>query len=314
MKRLIKELEDLYALFLILIYRLIPKVKADSKKGLIFADMGIGDFLMFLPVIKYLFDNKYDLTFKCERAEIIEIIKGIFPQSRFISPYRNYKFIGYSRSLKYYKFHFCIVNFHMAYKWNIMQIIRLRIPVSIGHSWKENKYHNLFTHPIEYIKTDYEPNQNMRLLEAFSLDYFNSGRMFFKTESFDLPFENYILIQTFSHTQLGKNCWYPASLMRERLLENIILIGSIEEKDHANNIEYLFRSDHIVNLCGKLNIFQTAFLIKNSKEFHCNEGGLAHIAYSVDAKNIFVHYNKDFINSTKSNFHLYNKNIKYIES
>lgn len=187
---LIKISERLAARIIIFIAKFIPKHKGiNPKKGIIFCDLGIGDMIMFMPVIKALLDNGYDLTAKCERAEIIEILKGHFPELEFISPYKyegnKRRFIGLNKSLKRYEFAFCVVNFHSAYKHVIKQIIQIRIPRTIGHSWKENKFESFWTDPIKFDVKGYEPYENLNLLKAFGInpDYYKYP-MFFKSENY----------------------------------------------------------------------------------------------------------------------------------
>ncbi|MBE3141494.1 MAG: glycosyltransferase family 9 protein [Thermoplasmata archaeon] len=307
-KTALKIIERLFANALIFRYKFTPK-RDYSNKMLILADFGIGDLIMFLPVIAAIYkSNKYSIYFKTERASVIEILKGMFPNSYFISPYKgkngNAKFIGYAKSILQYKFGISLLNLHQLYKSNIKLLVKLNIPTIIGHTRTGNKYNRLWTHPVEYGSGS-EVDENIKLLKPLGLT--GNPKLFFKVEPVVLPFRDYdyALIQVSSYTDSRKDCWDVITFV-QKITENIIFIGSVEEKETAEKIIMEFPKKKIVNMCGKLNIFQTAYTIQKAKEFHCNEGGLAHIA---SALNVYasVHVNPKI--KTENIFH---KNLNYI--
>ncbi|MFA5349238.1 MAG: glycosyltransferase family 9 protein [Candidatus Paceibacterota bacterium] len=311
MSKVIRFLERMNAQLLCLRSKIQPKNLANNPM-LIFADLGLGDLLMFLPTIKAIYERgAWDtIYFRTERAEAIEVLKGIFPRARFITPYENKngnaRFIGYERALLQYKFGIAVVNFHQAYKSNILPMVKLRIPITIGHSWPENKYHSIWTDPVEYNKEYYQVAENLKLLIPLGLyEKHKESKMFFHTQPFKIPYEKYVLIQPASSTVREKNCWDVEAYVRN-INGPIIFTGNAEEARIATNIMCNNPHSTIFNYCGKLNIFQTAYLIKKSSQFLCNEGGLAHLASALNVRADV------FVNTKIKREQIYHKNLNYI--
>lgn len=70
----------------------------------------------------------------------------------------------------------------------------------------------------------------------------------------------------------------------EKFKENLVLLGGKEEEEIANEIVKANPKNKIVNLVGKLNIIESAFVLKYAKTILTNDTGLMHIASSFDCK------------------------------
>lgn len=118
----------------------------------------------------------------------------------------------------------------------------------------------------------------------------------------------YILIQPMSHTDKDKNVYDYNEIIRNNPDKRVILIGSIQEREAGNKYSY----PNVTNLCGKLTIFQTAYLIENAEIFYCNEGGLAHIA-NAKGTNTIVFYNSKIMQRAEYRVMHKSKHMNYVE-
>ncbi|MCF8335939.1 MAG: hypothetical protein K9H65_04990, partial [Bacteroidales bacterium] len=130
----------------------------DFKKGIIFCQMGIGNCILFLPVIKNLLIRRPDLelVILTNKKVIYEILNDQFQKPRIIlADLRNYSFlkkINFYYKMRKEKFDFSIMNFLGQSKENIQLHLIAGIPFRIGHTLKDSggrgKYDFLFNYPL----------------------------------------------------------------------------------------------------------------------------------------------------------------------
>jgi len=115
---------------------------------------------------------------------------------------------------------------------------------------------------------------------------FTPNDLYIHQEGMTLPFEkgNYIAVSNMNDNR-GYSKIYPPVHLNKVISafpnENFIILGS-----HKNHL--IAGKENIVNLENKLNIFQTAYVIANSKFLLSDEGGLVHIAKAVKKKSIVL--------------------------
>ncbi len=245
----ILELTIAYSINIINIF--IPKHKNKMKRGLIFCDMGIGNFILMMPIIKSL-TRKYELTLYAEKKEIDDIINNHFNCNREI--------IGI--------YDFCINNSFTMQKKNILKILKLRIPLRIGHIFKNNKFNLFFNKRIPFDECNYELDQNYNLVSFMDIKREN---LFFEVNEYK-HLRPYFAVQPSSYTEQRKNTDLRNLIIELLKDSDVILIGHEKEKVDMPGI----------NMIGKTNIMEAAAIIKGSKHFYCLESGLSHIAVAIN--------------------------------
>ena len=251
-----------------------------SKKGqgnglIIFTNHGIGNFVILMPCIRTLV-KKYKVTIFNTNPIISDIIFNHFPGVDIVSE------LPLSEKYQYAIFPICGVKKEYIYN-------TLTIPSVLGHTYIRNKWNIFFDVGINVNlnKIDGELNACNRIVE-----YFNAQpeKMFFLCikPAMDIVPKRYIVLQTISEHSSKKNFNYSALIEEESKTKKILLVGSSNEK--KSNEKYVVNSN-IINLCGKMTLYETAELMKNSIHVYCNEGGISHIACAVGA-DVTVFYNK----------------------
>jgi len=118
----------------------------------------------------------------------------------------------------------------------------------------------------------------------------NKGLDFFlpETISVNLPTENYIAIvigAKFATKQM------PAELIAEiisKTTKDCILLGGNTDISLANEIMQLAKTKRLHNLCGKLDLFASAYILKKAAVVLTNDTGLMHIAAAFSKKIVSV--------------------------
>ncbi len=242
--------EKVVAYLIIFINYIIPKHKNEMKRGIVFCDMGIGNFVFLMPIIKAL-SKKFEITLVAEKPEIIAIIDAHFECSRKISG----------------KYDFSINNYFVLQRKNILKILKLRIPLRIGQVNKKDKFYRFFNKHIPFDEINYELYQNYKLIDFLGVE---KERLFFEINKYihDKP---YFVVQPRSYTDKGKNT--DLRELIEKLLKaaDVILIGHDRENVDLPGI----------NLIGKTTILDAAGIIKGCMHFYCLESGLSHIAIAM---------------------------------
>ncbi len=127
-------------------------------------------------------------------------------------------------------------------------------------------------------------------LKKYNINNDNLGLDFFlpETISVNLPTENYIAIvigAKFATKQM------PAALIAEiisKTTKGCILLGGKADIPLADEIMQLANTERIHNFCGKLELLESAFILKNAATVLTNDTGLMHIAAAFSKKIISV--------------------------
>jgi ADP-heptose:LPS heptosyltransferase len=287
-----KLLETINANLLILLNWLMPKHRT-NKRVLIYADLGIGDLVMFMPTISVLREYGFELTFYVTRTTCKDILKRHFPEC-------SQEITGtYGWSLN---------NFHGTYhKWYFWKLLFLRIPRRVGHAW--NKWAKFFNYPVHFELNGWrETEKNIELVYQFVPPEIPVVKeMFFEVDEVSLPCDDYLLIQPCSSTDPRKNIgldkWIDIISCED--IMDIILIGNSIEGCQCRPIRNYFNSFVRIWIFDCLTIFEAAYVIKNATKFLCLESGLAHIASALGTPTEV--YYKEI-----SNPHAFHNNVKYI--
>lgn len=296
------------AKFLILLNKIIPKVKGDPNKILLYCDMGLGDLVMFLPTIQALLDKGYELTFRCMRPCCIEVLKGMYPQCNFIEniihpkvaqiPYWLALYLNNRRN----RHGVAIVPMYSSGWFSSLELFIMRIPRVIGHTWRK-KWIGFYTDRIEFFENQYQVDAYLDLLKPLIKGRINK-ELFFKTECCGIP-EDYVLIQPFSLSDTRKNCIDFEKIIEEN--DNVVLIGNKREICIALQKSWGKKCKYYIT-----NIFQAAFLIKNAKHFYSLESGLSNIAAAVKTPTTIFYNGNERIHHPRA-IHRKLKYIKYVK-
>jgi ADP-heptose:LPS heptosyltransferase len=129
----------------------------------------------------------------------------------------------------------------------------------------------------------------MKTLESFNIKYDQKGLDFFFSKDYQFPTSLYNVSQKYIAFVIGAK-FNTKRLSTEKIEEicsnqklPIVLIGGKEEEEEGNAIAKKF--DHVDSMCGKVNLMDSAHLVKNAQVVICHDTGLMHIA-SAFQKNI----------------------------
>jgi ADP-heptose:LPS heptosyltransferase len=255
--------------------------------------MGIGDLIMFMPVINALISKRFNITAKCTRQINLSILHVIYPD------------IDIYNKKKSNNFGICILNFQTTFRGNILTVMRERIPIRIGHVWHRNKYSKLFNYPVIFNQFDKEYIVNDCLIHHL----FTWGELYLESfltikPNLKLP-DKYTVLQPYSATDSRKNCDDIFDFLQtsDKL---VVLVGSKHEA------HFKVHYKHLLDFRGELNIFETAYLIKNAETFYSLESGLAHVAHAVGQMNTIVYHNDEL--SKSINYRTFYPEFTYIKA
>jgi len=147
---------------------------------LIYANMGYGDLVFYLPVLKAI-ERKFETVIVLENQVKTNFLRSMGIKSSIVkaaylfSPTADRKFDT--------------VVCHWLQQWTpiIRQIIKMRIPCRIGHDWRE-KYHWLWTHPVPYTEHGHYRFSNESLLKPFGLE------PVYETATIENPISDYEIV------------------------------------------------------------------------------------------------------------------------
>lgn len=162
-------------------------------------------------------------------------------------------------------------------------------PVKAG--FKKNPLSFLFTHVTEHIIGDnrHEIDRNAELLKKFCDDkkvlpkLYPRESDYLKTEVYKT--DGYVTMAPASvwfTKQLPENKWVemikaaPSGMM-------IYLLGSVADDELCNRITSASGNRNAINLAGKLNLLQSAALMKDATMNYVNDSGPLHIASAMNA-------------------------------
>ena len=199
---------------------------SELRKGLIFCQMGIGNCVLFLPVINNLLQKRddFELVILTNSKANQEILRDQFREARIIK--MNFGKYSFLKKVKFYikmrkeKFDFSIMNFLGQKKENIHLNIYCQIPYRIGNRVKEaggrGKYdfiYNYSTTILNKHEIDFNldlikpllPNEEIIREPSFAIN----GHACQKARNFLSGLQNKkkIVLQVYSSFGIQKN-WY----------------------------------------------------------------------------------------------------------
>lgn len=139
----------------------MPAKSEPQGRILIYANMGYGDLVFYLPVLRAI-EKKFETVIILEDQVKTNFLRGMGIESQIVKAASLFPAAVYRK--------FDTVVCHWLQQWTpiIRQIIKMRIPCRIGHDWRE-KYNWLWTHPARYWKNGHYRFSNESLLEPFGL-------------------------------------------------------------------------------------------------------------------------------------------------
>lgn len=304
--------EKVNTLIIKLISRLYLNNKSDInnqkiKKGLVFCQMGIGNSILFLPVIKNLIKEKpeLELTIIINNRAVYDIFSDQqMPVKLIYSNFHKdpiFKRLRFYRSLKKEKFSFSIMNFLSQKVQNVYLNIFCRIPHRIGHITKSaggiGKFDFFFNYKVP-IKGKHELDFNIDLLQfliqndKLSLETpLNINQSAIKKASeylSQIPGKTKIVLQVYSSfgthkNWLGKNYIELCKLIQKHNDVAFLLVGSKNEREEIDTI-FNGLKVNFFNIAGQFSILETAAIIQQVDLYIGNDGGLGHISAALGQK------------------------------
>jgi ADP-heptose:LPS heptosyltransferase len=250
-------------------YFVLPGGSDDFGNILVFMDMGIGNAVWMIPVLR----NIPNLYIDCPNPELRELLKA------------NVNFKEYDQNIEYTH---CIANFLVQRNQEIYKIIKHRIPNRIGHDCRR-KYRWMFNTHVKFDPMQHEKDCNGDLWYS-GLGYGDTIQL----PKSDKKYDRYdVLIQAHSSNDPKKDYPYYRTVIQLLPGKKIGMIGSKNEYDKANEIIAGLPVD---NLCGKYTLIETCHLMTNARVVLGNDGGLTKIAdqMGINTIQIFRYWTDSF--------------------
>ena len=283
------------------------------RKILVFAYMGIGNLIIFLPTLlafkKHFPEAKFSLvTNKNRSAAFKELLSGF--DFHLIDEFIDFEGINASfgekiefiKRIRNSQFDMLIKNFLGGIN---LIIPFLRIPYRIGHISSPDfpiSAGFVFNYPVRMDKDEHEIDRNLRLFYAVNNQ--EQARLIVERNLPpltlpDILMTNAILSDTTTTLvamQIGTSGigdwkeWHPENfgkLAAELISKYGVKIALLGDKDAAVKGEKVVKtagnksSPHLINLIGKTKLLEAAVVIKRSKLLISNDAGLMWIAQVV---------------------------------
>lgn len=288
----------------------------DIQNILIYASMGIGDFLLFTPSMKAIREAfpKANITLLLNnRSDFREIIKGSKLIDETVSFSRNESFIKkilFLKEMRNSRFNLLINAFWTDDIYLALISIVCNIPFRAGYcssdEWK-SKYEFLYNIKINF-GSEHEIDRGLRFIHALGIreSYIEKNPIIHIEEKDELFAQNFIIDNNLNGRDLliGINpgaalhqkwkIWdiEKFSELCERLVKfykvKIIIFGSKEEAKLAEYIKEKVQQNIII-ATGKTSIKEAAALIKRCNLFVCNDSGLMHVSAAVNTTVIAIY-------------------------
>jgi heptosyltransferase-2 len=155
--------------------------------------------------------------------------------------------------------------------------------IRMGAGWAVSNTLFLKKYQIRSIRFENEQGRIRRILMHYGIHTdIRLPEMILSDNTIDLPFETsgYIVVATGAKHQSKR---WPIEYFKElvwTLANNghrIVLIGNAFDALQTAG----WQSEHIVNLCGKTTVAQSAFILKHAQLTICNDSGPMHLSYSI---------------------------------
>ena len=159
------------------------------------------------------------------------------------------------------------------------------------YGFKKNPFSFMYTKKFEHSIGDgtHEVERNLKLIAEFGANNILRPELFPSKEEVNAV-QNYIIEEYYCLAPAS--VWYTKQLPKEKWVEliqkigedkTIYLLGGQGDKVLCDNILHKSQSSKVVNLCGKLNLLESAALIQKSTRTFVNDSGPLHLASAVNA-------------------------------
>ncbi len=272
----------------------------------IFANAGIGNFLMYLSAIKYLKQKRPDILIDCIvlKSNLTEIAKK---SGLFLNTISKKKILINLFTLKSKQYSTIILSNHESFlsPFLIARLLRSKNYVgfkSIAH-WS-NKYHFALTNKITLDKVVKETEAYLNLFVCFGIKIQKGMKPFFPVNSQNNT------IKSWWQTHLGNSyvvgihignaSRQPWKVLQNHKFKKIFIKIAKEfpdikfiafgEPSDKKTLKKIFFDVEKQNYFLKTNnsVFDVADMIKRCDLMVCNDGGLLHIAEAVGTKAISI--------------------------
>ena len=305
---------------------LFLKCKEDSvelegiKRILVYGQMGIGNMVLFTPVLKALrntFPDAYItlLVAKSGCEEVVagsglvdEIVKCKIEELPFL---KRWLFII---KMSFRGYDLIISNFNGSRHYLVWLTLLSRAKYRVGHvtsgGWN-NQYDFAYNHKVRITEGQHEIQMNLLLVEKIGIDTPDETPVFYiDNESQESGFhflmvhginegDYLVAIQLGTSPTMRWKQWTVENYVRiseelaNRFVATIIALGSPDERDL---IEYAFQHSTIkpVLAAGEVSLKETAAIIKRCDLLLCNDSGLMHTAVAVNTPVVAIYGPTDY--------------------
>ncbi|MGD9850236.1 MAG: glycosyltransferase family 9 protein [Nitrospirales bacterium] len=283
----------------------------DVRQVVLFGDMGIGNFIMFTPLLRAIREyfqeaeivllftkkrgsdlvaNRLDSIDRCiflnaPAKPTIKALRNILVKLRQQGVFRPDVVVGRFSGSSYVPILACL----LRGKWRV------------GHSSSAGYVafmDRVFNYPVPMRSEEHEVERNLNLarqlgvpISAVKLEFpiFHNDEYdsIATANSHGLVFERLVCLQIGTSVLQSWKRW-PAESWRELIEQlssrgiQLALLGSTDERIIVDEIaQDHIKENSIVNLCGKMNLGATGDFLRRSRLLICNDSGLMHVGAAV---------------------------------
>jgi heptosyltransferase II len=290
------------------------------RRILIYAQMGIGNMVMFTPLVmalrNYFNNSQIVLLFlRPNGAEQVlagcdlvdEIIVWDIDKLSFLQ-----KFMAIVKTAQW-KPDLIVSRFHSHSGYYILTTLISRAPFRIGHVTSDDyigKFDYLNNYPVKMGDKEHEIDRYLGLALAIGVPVKNKKPIFYLSELEERYVNKFLhekgitdrdrflsLHMTTSHEQRWKQWnidkWVDLAenLIKQRF--KVVILGSDNEREMVLNAFSKSIVKPIIAV-GELTLKQTAAVIKNSAVLVCNDSGLMHIGVALDTPVVAIFGPQDY--------------------
>ncbi len=267
-----------------------------SKKYLIIQTASLGDVILSLSLAESIYEFskvvEIDYVVKPEYAILFKnhlFIKNVYFFDRKLNKFKEvFRLLKLIRSMDYDAV-FCVQRFFTA------GLLTAFSKANIRSGFKKNPFSFLFTHSSEHsLNGLHEIERNHNLLACIGINNMELPKLYCSPENFDTiaKYQNSEYV-TIAPASLWKTKQFPEEKWVEfinKVSENIsvYITGGVEDIALGEKIVTLTSKKNCFNLCGKLNIMESAALMKGALMNYMNDSAPIHIASAVNANTTAV--------------------------
>jgi len=256
---------------------------------------GIGDVVLLIPSIRTLRkqfpDSNIDILAEKRNAEIFRnssLLNNVYL-------YDDFKEYDLIKVLK--NNYQVVIDTEQSHKLTSVVSYLTKAPIRIGYS--TNGRADLYSHPVEYMQSDYEAVSFLNLVSALTgkKHRFNTQGGFLEINTIDnKEFTEYkkrhkYTVGIFGGATVKERQWgvQKFSILAENLLVNnigVVILGGKNDIPDAELFNRILGKKDLLNLTGKTSLDETATIISKLDLLISSDSGLMHIAYGVDTSTL----------------------------